>query len=216
MNAKPTNPSLKPERGHAMPRRCRRCGKNEFVTSTTSFDAEVRHDGRLHKFTIPNLELPVCRACGERVFTEAVDDQINAHLRAHLRLFTPDQIRAAIDRIGMTQTEAADRMGIAEATLSRWLSGTQIQSRSLDNLMRVFFAFPEIRAALDGRASNPSLGTRDQTSQQMGRPSESCDQVKSRPDSSWLDQGNGLRTKCQSVQVILLQTGTTWGRRRAA
>jgi transcriptional regulator with XRE-family HTH domain len=66
----------------------------------------------------------------------------------------------------MTQKEAADRMGIAEATLSRWLTGTQIQSRSLDNLMRVFFAFPEVRVALDGQAPNPSLGTRDQTSQQ--------------------------------------------------
>ena len=49
---------------------------------TACYDAEVRHDGRLHKFTIPQLHLPICRACGEKVFTEKVDDQIGAALRA--------------------------------------------------------------------------------------------------------------------------------------
>jgi len=50
----------------------------------------------------------------------------------------------------MTQKEAAERLGIAEATLSRWLTDTQIQSRALDNLLRVFFAFPVVREALHG------------------------------------------------------------------
>lgn len=117
---------------------------------SVSYDAEIRHDGRVHKFTIPQLHLPVCQACGEGVFTVNVDDQISDALRSHLHLLFPEEIRAGLERLNMTQKEAAERLGIAEATLSRWLSDTQIQSRALDNLLRLFFAVPEVRAVLQG------------------------------------------------------------------
>ena len=113
-----------------------------------SYDAEVRHDGRLYTFTIPDLDIPVCQACGNKVFTEKVDDQISAALRFELDLLTPEKMREALGQISMTQKEAAERLGIAEATLSRWLNHAQIQSRAMDNLLRVFFAFPQVRTAL--------------------------------------------------------------------
>ena len=143
------------------PWRCRHCGQDKVELTTISYDTEVKHDGRLHLFTVPKLTLPVCRACGEKVFTEKVDDQINAALRSHLRFLTPDAMRAALDRLQMSQKEVAERLGIAEATLSRWLNETQIQTRAMDNLLRVFFAFPEVRSALSGEAQDARLGTRD-------------------------------------------------------
>ena len=127
----------------------------------TNYAAEVRHDGRLHTFTIADLELPVCGACGERVFTEKVDAQVNDGLRAHLNLLTPAQIRDAIKRVGMSQKDLAKRLGIAEATLSRWVSEVQIQSRSMDNLLRVFFAFPEVRVAFCDGSQVAQLGLSD-------------------------------------------------------
>lgn len=141
------------------PWRCRHCGKNEVVMSTVEYTAEVRHDGRSHTFVVPNLELPVCRSCGEKVFTESADRQINAALRAHLRLLTPDQIREAIARLGLSQKDVAQRLGIAEATLSRWLTETQIQSRALDNLLRLFFTFPQVQEALANKPPDPPVLT---------------------------------------------------------
>ena len=61
----------------------------------------------------------------------------------------------------MTQKVVAERLGITEATLSRWLNETQIQSRAMDNLMRVFFSFPSVRNALSFSSPEHSLGTRD-------------------------------------------------------
>ncbi len=116
---------------------------------TISFDAEFRHDGKLHHFPVPELEIPVCEACGEKVFNEKVDDQITDELRRHLHLLFPHEIRAGLDRLNLSQKVLADRLGIAEATLSRWLTDTQIQSRAMDNLLRLYFALPEARKMLN-------------------------------------------------------------------
>ena len=59
----------------------------------------------------------------------------------------------------------AGRLGIAEATLSRWMSGTQIQSKSMDRLLRVFLAFPQVRTALCGESMDAELGAADIISQ---------------------------------------------------
>ncbi|HVA50411.1 MAG TPA: helix-turn-helix domain-containing protein [Pirellulales bacterium] len=156
----PANDSAKIKRPvgaeRPFPWQCRRCAKKEVELATISYDAEIRHDGRLHKFAVPNLDIPVCRACGEKVFSEKVDDQINVALRSHLNLLTPADMRTGLEHIGMTQRDAADRLGVAEATLSRWLTDTQIQSRAMDNLLRVFFAFPQVRNALGGSAQRLS------------------------------------------------------------
>jgi DNA-binding transcriptional regulator YiaG len=130
------------------PWKCHHCFKKQVVMTTVTYDAEVRHDGRLHRFTVPALNIPACEACGQKVFTEKVDDQITVALRSHLHLLSPTEINVGLDRLNMTQKEAAERLGIAEATLSRWLTDTQIQSRALDNLLRIFFAFPEVRDVL--------------------------------------------------------------------
>jgi putative zinc finger/helix-turn-helix YgiT family protein len=138
------------------------------VPSTIRHNAHVRHDGRQYEFDIPNLEIPVCQNCGEKVFSVRVDDQINAALRVHLHLLTPAEIAAALERVGLTQKEAAERLGIAEATLSRWLNESQIQSRAMDNLLRVFFAFPQVRRELAAETIT-HLGLTDITEPATGK-----------------------------------------------
>lgn len=145
------------------PWRCRHCGRHEVYPAVIRYDAEDRYDGRLYAFTVPKLNAPVCRACKQMVVTIDVDDQINAALREHLHLLKPAEMRAALARVGMTQKEAAERLGVAEETLSRWLNDVQIQSRAMDNLLRAFFAFPAVREAL--QSHDPHLGLADASGQ---------------------------------------------------
>jgi putative zinc finger/helix-turn-helix YgiT family protein len=125
----------------------------------TAYDAEVKHDGAVHRLHLPALEVPRCQTCGELVFTSAADEQINGALRAHLHLLTPAQIRQGIKALGLNQQELAQRLGVAKETISRWVNGALIQSRAMDNLLRVYFAFPQVRAALRGAGQDPELGT---------------------------------------------------------
>jgi hypothetical protein len=61
--------------------------------TTTHHDAAVRHDGRDFEFAVPDLHIPSCEECGAKVFSEVVDDQMRAALRAHLHLLTPEEMR---------------------------------------------------------------------------------------------------------------------------
>jgi DNA-binding transcriptional regulator YiaG len=162
MNANATKAAKRPFGAERpFPWRCRHCGKVEVVPGVVKYDAEVRHDGRSHAFTISKLKAPVCGACKEMVVTGEVDQQITDALRAHLHLLTPEEIAAALTRLGITQKEAAERLGIAEETLSRWVNGLQIQTRAMDNWLRAFFGFPAVRDAFCGQRQDPLLGTTD-------------------------------------------------------
>lgn len=121
---------------------------------TSSYDAAIKHDGQLHKFTIPKLHLPICQACGEKIFTEKVDDQITEAFRAHLHLLTPAEIGAGLARLNLSVAEAAERLGIAEDDLAAWLDDRRVQPRALDNLLRVFFGVAEVREMLRGHVDN--------------------------------------------------------------
>jgi DNA-binding transcriptional regulator YiaG len=118
----------------------------------------VNYDGRLVSFIAHGVDIPTCQSCGEKVITLEVDDAINAALYDHLGLLTPDQIREGIERLGLTQKEIAEWLGIAEATLSRWVNRCVIQSRAMDNYLRVFFRFPEVRAVLSLPTVDANLG----------------------------------------------------------
>jgi putative zinc finger/helix-turn-helix YgiT family protein len=207
-----------PNAERPFPWRCCHCGKQEVVMATTQYDTEVRHDGRLHIFTIPRLELPVCQACGQKVFTEQVDAQVNNALRAHLTLLTPAQIRDGIKRVGLSQKDVAARLGIAAATLSRWLNETQIQSRAMDNLLRAFLAFPQLRTALSGESQDPGLGISDAMSGERsgGHSHRTKQRGNAAVDAQWLDDWNGRRDACREVQKLVQKTGSTWGTTRVA
>jgi putative zinc finger/helix-turn-helix YgiT family protein len=140
------------------PRHCPECGKVEVQPATIPYDAEVKHDGRLYAFKIAALQVNKCAACGEVLFSNVTDDQISQALREHLALLSPQQIREALRALGLKQKDLGDRIGVAPETISRWISGTHIQSRAMDILMRLFFAFDNVRSALTESGPVQNLG----------------------------------------------------------
>jgi putative zinc finger/helix-turn-helix YgiT family protein len=150
--------SPRKRRDRPFPWRCFHCLKDEVYPATIPYAAEVKHDGRLHHIEVPKLTTPKCRACGELVFTNDADDQILHALRLHLRLLTPEQIKAGRTALGLKSKELAKRLGVADATVSRWEQKRLIQSRAMDNLLRVFFAVQQVRDALRGEGQDPGLG----------------------------------------------------------
>lgn len=148
----------RPVKQRPFPRSCPNCGKQEVRLAVVPYSRQFKYDSELHTIDIAELESPRCGACGQLVFGVSVDKQIHAAQRAHLKLLQAAQIRDGRERLGMTRGELAGRLGVAETSLADWEDDISIQPRATDNLMRVFFAFPEVRAVLDGRERHANLG----------------------------------------------------------
>ena len=132
---------------------CPTCGQGELLLETISHEAEIKHDGRLHTFTIPHLHVKKCNACGEVFFDATSHDEISQALREHLSLLSPQQIRDHLNVLGLMQKTFAERIRVAPETVSRWLSGTYIQSCAMDELMRMFFDREEAKCDKHGGAT---------------------------------------------------------------
>ncbi|MBC8869104.1 MAG: helix-turn-helix domain-containing protein [Planctomycetes bacterium] len=140
------------------PRVCTECGETTVTPAEIAYDAEVKHDGRLHRFHISRLTIDRCQRCGEEFFTNRTDEQITTALREFLGLLRPQDIRRRLGELGLTQQTFAERLGVAPETVSQWLNGLSIQTRALDNLMRVFFGFASVRDVLTADGPTRNLG----------------------------------------------------------
>jgi putative zinc finger/helix-turn-helix YgiT family protein len=146
------------EKARPFPWKCRKCGKDEVRPAIVDYPVEIEHDGRLYTFTVNGLKSPQCQSCQEIYPDSEANEQISSAFRLKAKLLTPRQIRANRETLGLTQKQLSAYLNIAEATLSRWENGGQIQQRSLDKLLRIFFHFPGVRLAL----------TNDDLFQQLG------------------------------------------------
>lgn len=140
------------------PWRCPNCRQREVVPQTIPYTIDVKHDGLMHNIHLPALTVPKCRSCGHLLFDDGADEQISSALRQHLRLLSPEQIRTNRKALALSQRELAERLGIAEETISRWETGALIQSRAMDNLLRIYFDNSDVRAGLVGGGQDASFG----------------------------------------------------------
>jgi putative zinc finger/helix-turn-helix YgiT family protein len=145
------------------PARCTECGAREVRPAVVRHTGQKAHDGRLHALVIPDLHVLRCGKCGELLFDSESDRQITAALRRHLGLLRPEEIRTHLDALSLNQKDFAARLGVAAETVSRWLTGALIQSRAMDNLMRLFFDVPAAREYLarDSQAVGPVPDTNE-------------------------------------------------------
>ena len=140
------------------PWRCPRCLHITVYPVMMAYRANANHDGRLYELDISDLRVPKCAACGELVFNNQADEQITQAVRSHLRLLAPERIQEARRKLGLLPSEFAERLGVTEQDVCRWESGLLLQSRALDNLLRIYFALPDVRAVLTGVNQDPGLG----------------------------------------------------------
>lgn len=152
-----------PRKIRPFPWKCGRCRQREIYPIEEAYTTEFVHDGRSYTVTVPSLRTYRCRNCGDVVLDIEADEQITRTFRRQAGLLTPEEIRQNRKKLGLTQEELAERLCVAEATLSRWENGWQIQQRSLDKLMRLFFELPEARQFLQAPSSageQPALDVR--------------------------------------------------------
>ncbi len=152
------------------PWKCGNCGRRSVKPAMIPYSVDMEHDGRTYSVNIAELKAPRCEECGEVVLDDHANRQISDAFRQQIGLLTPQQIRENRERLGNTQKELAAVLGIAEATLSRWETGAQIQQRVMDRFLRLYFAIPSVREALADEKGMQALGVLVQHASQALAP----------------------------------------------
>ena len=140
------------------PWKCAACRERRVYPAAVDYAATIEHDGRPYDVRIPGLKVPRCENCGKLVMVESANLAVSDALRHAAGLLTPAQIRENREALGLTQKQLAARLRVADATVSRWETGAQIQQRSLDFLLRLFFAAEEVRSLAADGARTADLG----------------------------------------------------------
>lgn len=124
------------------PKRCGKCGQKQMGLVTMPYSTTIEHDGRTYHVEIPALTVPQCSNCDAISIDEEADRQISAAFRREARRLTPEEIRQGRERLGLTEKQFANLLGVGESTISRWETGAQIQQRARDRFLRLCLASP--------------------------------------------------------------------------
>lgn len=150
-----------------MPRKCVHCGaKAVSPVILPEYETQLEHDGRPYTVRLQNFEARQCANCQELTYDDDATDRLVEALRAAAGIMPAKEIRRRRVELGFTQKEMAGLLQISESTLSRWETGAQMQQRSMDLLLRAFFAMPSFRKFV----SNPAGYTEESSNPAPNHP----------------------------------------------
>ena len=143
---------------------CPVCGKGKLREVTGTFSAKMKGiETSSETLTVPNVTWQQCDSCGEELLNHTASQAITGAHRQALGLLTVEELRSLRSRLGKTQSQMSDLLGIGEKTYCRWESGTHFQSEGFDRYLRLLLAGPEniellndIRREKEGNQISPT------------------------------------------------------------
>ncbi len=115
---------------------CAECGAENMRRTDEAFVEHYKGED----IRISGVDHWVCDECGETVFSaddlRSLGKAANAEYRRVKGLLKPDEIRAVRKECGLSQQQFEQMLGVASPTVSRWETGSVIQSKPIDNLIR--------------------------------------------------------------------------------
>jgi DNA-binding transcriptional regulator YiaG len=140
------------------PWKCGECRERAVNPVTLpEYSAVLNHDGRDYAVTLNGFEVAQCANCRTIILNDAAHRRLSDALRNKAGLLQPAEIRAQREALRLTQKALAGYLLLAEATLSRWETGAQIQQRTMDLTLRTFFGVSEVRRFLGVPEETPAV-----------------------------------------------------------
>jgi putative zinc finger/helix-turn-helix YgiT family protein len=140
-------------------RHCHRCKGAIVLRYAPPSIWEIKYDGAIRQVPVERMPEWHCTACDASTLHDDSDEILQEALRKHMCLLRPMELRDARKALDLDQKELAELIGCASESLSRWETGSVVQSRAYDRLLRLFFYLPEARDMLKNLVLNPSLGS---------------------------------------------------------
>ena len=100
-----------------------------------------------------------------RIQTSTVEECVKIlkgfrNIMAEYGVTRPDQIRAGLAALRMTQNQLANALGCSAETISRWMNYATPQSREWDMILRNYFNTPSFRRSVKSGRCDAAFGAR--------------------------------------------------------
>jgi len=105
--------------------------------------------------TVPDYVVYGCSECEEEIVDRDTLKSSSKLIKDFYRkvdgLLTSEDIKALRKKLGLTQEEMANILGGGKKAFARYERGQVIQSRGMDNLLRILDKYPYVLDALEGK-----------------------------------------------------------------
>lgn len=131
-------------------KKCTNCGSRlDERHGNYRFDPPANIPGGV--MTIADATWLECENCGQQMLPKELDRKLQELSMQRQGFLPPRKIKAIREKLGLTQTVMAERLGVGEKTYTRWESGRSIQNKSSDNLIRLMDRAPEQFAVIEAQ-----------------------------------------------------------------
>jgi putative zinc finger/helix-turn-helix YgiT family protein len=138
---------------------CPDCRQKTVWMVRKDYTMPSEDEGIKFDVVVRDADVPMCSRCGTCIITSDLSERITDEWRRRVGLLSPDEIRTKREALGMTQADLASAVRVPEATLIRWESGMQTQTRAMDLLLRLFLDSADVRrACVSGVAPSETTG----------------------------------------------------------
>lgn len=134
-----------------MAKPCPQCGAERMEEQRGTYRFEPPPNIPGGTMTIHDAVWRECENCGEQLLSAELSDKLEELSMLRQGLLLPAQIKAIREKLGLSQTAMAERLGVGEKTYTRWESGRSIQNKSSDNLIRLMDRSPEQFAVIEAQ-----------------------------------------------------------------
>lgn len=115
---------------------CAECGANEMELT----DGPINEVFKDHEYVVEGISHWECPECGAIEYPaeslHELDLKLNELYRQQEGLMSPIEIRQLRKRLGITQVQLEQMIGVKSPAVSRWESGAVIQSVPANNCLR--------------------------------------------------------------------------------
>ncbi len=130
---------------------CAICGKDQLVEKHGTFEFEWPADISAKPSRFADATWWACNACGEEVLPAELIARIEAERYRLDGLLSPTEVLAVRKRLGLTQRDMSKLLGVGEKSYTRWELGLSVQTKSMDNLVRLADQHPEVLAKIEAQ-----------------------------------------------------------------
>lgn len=125
-------------------RSCPICGEGRLKKKSITEEFEYKGE----KISIPDYVIYECHNCGESIVDNETIKRSNKLLKDFYRrvdgLLTSKEIKEIREVFGFSQDYFSEIVGGGPKAIAKYESGLVIQSRAMDNLLRILSAYPSV------------------------------------------------------------------------